>query len=297
MTKPIVFLLSNRALKKHIDISYKESYIYLAAMAQKHGIDVRFVLGVEHYKDGLFTSYWKFHGDELVQIHEAFKAHVVYVRDRIKHIAFEKKVNDSLIEEICRDKLKTYQTYPTLVKKTVLVSPVDISSFGQLQTELVALKPRYGSNGRSVQVLPKGDITPEILRSDEFVAQELIDSSGGIEGILSQRHELRVYVFNGEIRAGYIRVPAPHSYIANISRGAKEKQIQLSDIPQSAIDLAGQVDSKFTHTPRLYTIDIMYEHGKPWVVELNDNPGMPDITIQPFTDDYLTTLLDFLQTS
>ena len=72
-------------------------------------------------------------------------------------------------------------------------------------------------------------------------------------------------------------------------------QINSHDIPDSAIDLANYVDRFFIDIhPRLYTIDIMFENKKPWIIELNDNPGMPDTSVQPFTDNYLPTLLSFL---
>jgi len=72
---------------------------------------------------------------------------------------------------------------------------MDISPLDVLSTELVVLKPRYGSNGMKVQVVPKNTITKQMLANDVYIAQEFIDSSKGIPNVVNQRHEMRVYIF------------------------------------------------------------------------------------------------------
>jgi len=57
---------------------------------------------------------------------------------------------------------------------------MDISPLDVLSTELVVLKPRYGSNDMNVQVVPKNTITKQMLANDVYIAQEFIDSSKGI---------------------------------------------------------------------------------------------------------------------
>lgn len=295
MTKTIVILFSSFE-----DMDYTESYQRFATFARNRDIDVRFVFGVEHFTKNQFTSYWKFEENRWNKYSnvQPFTPNIVYLRSRVKIPDISKRVNNTFLENICRDKYLTYTTFPDSVKKTGIITPSNISVLKSLQTELVALKPRFGANGRDVEVLEKNMITKQMIEKEEYIVQELIDSSAGIPGLVDKKHELRVFVFNGDIRAAYLRIPADNSYIANISRGAKEQLISLTDIPQSTTHLIQSVDKIFSNiSSRLYTVDIMYEDNKPWIVEMNDTPGMPDIAVQPFTDDYYNTLLDFLASS
>lgn len=291
----VIYFTKSPTLKTINDISYKNSYIHLAKFAQERSIDLRFVIGEENYSNGKFLSSWKFINGTPEPTSQSFYPHIVYVRSRIYNLKFKRKINNVRLENICRDKLLSYLTFPKFIKKTLLATKDNTLNIGKLKTDLIVLKPRYGSNGDDVKILSKRAISSKDISTKELIAQEFIDSSAGITGLITRRHELRIYVMNGDIKAGYIRVPAKDSYLANISKGATEKLINLNQIPYSATYLQRQIDNTFKEiVPRLYTIDIMYEKGEPWVVELNDNPGMPDINVQPFTDNYLNALLDLL---
>lgn len=295
MSKIIAIVHGSKTIEEFFlkDHSYKDSYMRLAQFAEARNIDLRFVLGVEQYENGVFKSYWKYENENYTYIPKSFVADLVYLKERSRKFEGMKRVNSIFLEEICRDKILTASVFPQFVKKTILLTAENISDLDKLRTEVVVLKPRSGTGGKNVQVLDKQQITAQMLANDEFVVQELIESSSGIPNLIEQRHELRLYVMNGEIQSAYIRLPATGSYLSNISQGATVQLITTDQIPQSARKIASEVDTKFTETfPRVYTVDLMYEKDQAWIVELNDQPGLPDVSVQPLTDNYLHVLLD-----
>lgn len=276
------------------DTVYKASYARLAHFASIRGIDLRFVMGAKNYANGQFLSYGKYSDGTFKEIIGTFSPGMILLKSRTSLLDTERRVNSPLLEEICRDKFRTYQTFPKVVKKTVLASSNEIDS---LSGESVVLKPRYGSEGRMVQLINKKALPP-LSTKEEFILQEVIDSSQGIPNVVPSRHELRLYIFNGKIQSAYVRIPTSGSFLSNVSQGATVKLIDNSEIPESATKLATKIDAKFSSiVPRLYTIDLMFEQHQPWVVELNDMPGMPDVKVQPLADDYFNALLELMTDS
>jgi glutathione synthase/RimK-type ligase-like ATP-grasp enzyme len=237
----------------------------------------------------------------MVKKNESIVPKLIVLRLRSTVLDTEKRLNNTYLSTLCRDKLKSYEMFPEFVKKTLLLTSKNLPEIKNLHTDLVVVKPRYGMEGKNINIVKREDVTDAVLerfKDDEYIVQELIDSSSGIGNILKQRHELRIYIFNGRIQSGYLRVPAEGSYISNISLGAKEKMIDLQDVPDSAFNLIKKVDQQFTDIfPRMYCIDIMFENGKPWLVELNDTPGFPDLAVGQFTIDWHNALLDLFSES
>lgn len=298
MASVIVFYFSSNINElPFAETSYNDSYKRLVFLAKSDDLDIRFVFGKKNYKKGKFLSYWKFEDDTLIFNEAVFNADLVCPQTR-EHPEFEKRINGPVLEVIARDKYLTAKTFPDFVKKTVLITGEGLKELENLKGNLLVIKPRYGALGENIQVLNKEGYRRDSYPGNDYIAQELINSDEGIPGIIKSRHELRLFIFNGVTKAGYLRIPAKNSYLSNISQGATEKQIDISSLPESITELKNIIDNKFINiNPRLYTIDVMFENGEPWVVELNDMPGMPDISVQPLTDDFLRAMLDMFDQS
>lgn len=297
MKLPVVFFLRNPSISETLlkEDSARASYVRLAELAEKRGIDLRFVLGEESYVDRSFISSWKYVDGQYIHIQEKFAAQMIYAKNLTRIFDQDQRVNNEYIENVCTDKVLTAQLFPDLFKKTLEIDANSLAQLDSLSTSLVVLKPRFGANGENVRVLPKSDITKDLLAGDTYIIQEFIDSSKGIPNLISQRHEMRIYMCNGKILAAYLRLPVSDSYLANIAQGAQALQIENDQIPDSFISVTKQIDEKFSEfTPRSYVVDIMYEDGRPWVIELNNSPGLPDVLVQPLTDIYLNSFLDLL---
>ena len=183
-------------------------------------------------------------------------------------------VNHMELEQVCDDKLLTYNIFPELVPKTYLINDhYELSRvLHYVRTNMVVLKPRFGSYGRGVMILPKDKLKNGILK--DTIVQEFVDSSNGILNIKSV-HDLRVIVIDGKIDHSYIRIPKQGSLISNATRGGKKIFISNSEIPGNIKKIVRNVDSHFQHYgSRVYSVDFaINENGKPKVIELNSKPN------------------------
>ncbi len=184
-------------------------------------------------------------------------------------------INHLELEQVCDDKLLTFNIFPELSPKTFVVN-----DFYELQriihyieSDKVVLKPRFGSNGKGIVILDKTQLKNGIRK--DTIVQEFIDSSNGILG-MKIVHDLRVIIVNGKINHAYIRTPQKGSLLCNAHQGAKKIFIKNDEIPSSVIRRVKKIDSHFQHYgPRVYSADFaMDKNGKPWLIELNSKPGM-----------------------
>lgn len=293
----VAFFLRYKTPEEYItrDETSENSFKRFATIAASRGIDLRFVLGEDSFKEGMFMNYWVLDNGNFIQRDESFRPTIIYAKQQSALLNNSKRVNNLYLETICIDKLLTAETFPKFVKETLLIDENTLENADKLNTDTVVLKPRTGSDGVNVSVLPKTQITKDMVKNVPYIVQELIDSSGGIKNLVDGRHEMRIYVFNNVIHSAYLRIPAKDSYLCNVAQGAKEMQITLDQIPESFISVVSEVNKAFKDTdPRHYTVDIMDEHGTPWIVELNNTPGLPAIHVQPLTDNYFNALLNLL---
>lgn len=184
-------------------------------------------------------------------------------------------INHLELEQVCDDKLLTYNIFPELSPKTFVVN-----DFYELQriiyyikSNKVVLKPRYGSNGKGIVILDKNQLKNGIKK--DTIVQEFIDSSNGILG-MKIVHDLRVIIVDGKINHAYIRTPKKGSMLCNAHLGARKIFLKNEEIPSSIIRKVKIIDSHFKHYgPRAYSADFAVdENNKPWLIELNSKPGM-----------------------
>ena len=183
-------------------------------------------------------------------------------------------INHMELEQVCDDKLLTYNIFPELLPKTFLVNDhYELHRvLHYVRTEMVVLKPRYGSYGRGVMILPKNKLKNGILK--DTIVQEFIDSSKGIFDIHSV-HDLRVIIIDGKIDHAYIRIPKQGSLISNATRGGKKIFIENSQITSNIKRIIKKVDRHFqSYGARVYSVDLAIDKdNKPKVIELNSKPN------------------------
>lgn len=188
-------------------------------------------------------------------------------------------VNPLGIPEVTHDKWKTYQRFSNFMPRTFEIDASNWNSvISQIKTEKVVLKPLQGYAGNGIVILPTHSARFEDLPlSVPYLAQEFVDTSGGIPGITPGHHDLRV-IISGKTNPliSFARVPQSGKLIANFAQGGSILPINTADIPQSVQAIAWEVDRSFENLgPRFYAIDFMLEQGKPYICELNSQPGLP----------------------
>ncbi|HLD15891.1 MAG TPA: hypothetical protein VJB94_04915 [Candidatus Nanoarchaeia archaeon] len=185
-------------------------------------------------------------------------------------------INHPELENICDDKLFTQTLFPDLMPKTFLINNhYDMQKVLYfIKTRKVVLKPRFGSYGRDVIIIDKSKLRNGIVK--DTIIQEFIDSSLGFRKLgIKGCHDIRVVMVDGKIDHCYARIPAPGSYLANMSQGASKFYIDPEDLPSSVVKNLKLVESKVSYySPRIYSADFMMNQDKEAkLVELNSKPG------------------------
>ncbi|MFP4038422.1 MAG: RimK family alpha-L-glutamate ligase [Candidatus Nanohaloarchaea archaeon] len=177
--------------------------------------------------------------------------------------------NDPEVAELCQDKLETYRNFSEHMPETLTASKQSTQKILESASRAV-LKPRYGSSGEGIEIVEK---VPERIDEDMLV-QEFMESDNlpefGIEG----PHDLRVLVVSGEPIGSYFRVPG-EGLLSNVALGGNKIYVETDSLGQRIFEIVEEVDEKLeSYNPSVYTVDFMYSDGRPWIVELNSQPGV-----------------------
>lgn len=189
-----------------------------------------------------------------------------------KQIAEEISIlNHPEIEELCKDKLKTYQRYEDLVPETKEFSEDNLQEMFN-RYEKVVLKPRFAFGGEGIHIIDENDEVPEV--GEDYVIQSFVDSSSGIEGIAEGTHDLRGIVINGKLVAGYVRQNS-EGLISNVAQGGTKKPLSPEEFPGEALDTIQKVINDIEIDPHFISVDLFFdENQKAYIVELNSKPGL-----------------------
>ena len=146
-----------------------------------------------------------------------------------------------------------------------------------IKTDLIVLKPTLGESGEGIMFVPRAEYTGASVPTNEpYLAQAFLDASGGVEGLTTSRHDLRVVMANGKPVITYFRLAKEGSFLSNTSQGATVHPIDLNQLPEACERMTHEIDAKLTQfKPRMYSIDFMFENNIPYVTELNSRPGLP----------------------
>lgn len=283
-----------------IDASVKGKNDRLYAAAKARGMRIVIVLEESYDGGNTFKSYWEPDGDQWVEHEESITVDLIFVKsvhmtetlDADARIACHRE-----IERINDDKYAMYEFFSEFMAPCYRIDAHSWDEvMAKITTDLVVLKPVDGSCGEGIVIGKKSELSPaDLLPTSPYLAQEFLDGSAGIPGIVEGHHDMRVIVYNGVPRIVNVRKAPAGSLLANVALGATLQALDFSEIPEAALDLVKAVDRKLAaYSPRIYTIDIMYAAGKPYLVEINTAPGfpIPEVHGQAYIDRFHQYLLD-----
>jgi glutathione synthase/RimK-type ligase-like ATP-grasp enzyme len=255
------------------------AYSLFSTYAEKKGL--RIILGKpEDYRDGGFVTAWDLLANKKVNdisidacwdrcqiLRSTDFRRIQTIREEIAK--FMLISNHPKLARLSDDKYETFRMFPTLIPQTFLGS--EFTKASAAFKGRVVIKARYGVHGHDIKI---GDISEAANLDDDFIVQPFIDSTKGIPGIVEGPHDLRVTMLNNTIADTYIRKPKT-GLISNVSLGGEMVILEKEKLPKSIVDIAMKIDENFsTYIPRLYSIDFMMEGERPWIVELNNAPGI-----------------------
>ncbi len=195
---------------------------------------------------------------------------------------FSKKhmiLNPHFIEELCSDKLKTYNMFKVFVPLSIKVNNKRgmLKQLKKIRTEKIVLKPEYGSSAEGIRILNKKRAIknpPKIKKNtilQEFVECKKTNRFRFHYGV----YDLRVVLSQGKVIDSFFRVSKKGILISNVSTGGKVVFIHKNKIPEQVLKDVKIIDSKLKHyEPRLYTMDFVIDkNNKVWLIEMNSKPG------------------------
>ena len=256
-----------------------ETYEYFSSLGLEE--DVQLVIGkYGWYGDGVMEKGWKFDGDNWVKVENIEldgvfdKFHFDEETKKLKQSMAEKPgiLNNPELEELCKDKLMTYQRFSEFVPETRKASDSNIDEMLDDYGKVV-LKPRFAYGAKGIHIISEEDEMPDI-ENYEYIVQRFVDASNGIEGLVEGSHDLRAILVDGEVKGCYVRYNED-SEISNVSQGGVKEAVVIEEFPESALDIIDEVNSEIEFSPSLFSVDLFFDpEGKPWIIELNSKPGL-----------------------
>ena len=235
---------------------------------------------------GIFNGAWRFEKDKFLRIEKPIKIDLVYDRTGGMKFPLEKDSGEIVVNQrdfklLCWDKWLTFKKIGQFMPKTVWVGEKEnlVSVLPKIKTSWVVLKPYNGLKGIGVFVGPKDKALAFKFpkRYPQYIAQEFVDTSGGIPGIVEGLHDLRITVINGKAAWVHVRTPPSGSFQANVAQGGKIEEVDWVKVPRIVKKIVGQIAGRFYQDfdNPVYTLDFGISREEPLIFELNDQMGFP----------------------
>ena len=150
----------------------------------------------------------------------------------------------------------------------------------KINTNLVVLKPTNGLMGIGVFIGTKKQALKFRFKKkyvNNYIAQEFLDTSLGINGIAKGTHDLRIVMINNKIVWAHVRTPRQGEHRANAALGGTLKEVPLKKIPLSVKKIAKEISSLFykEYDNPLFSLDFGMTNAGPKIIEINDQIGFP----------------------
>lgn len=263
-----------------------EAYTELIEYWHKYGVHAVIARADSYLKDGFFSSYfeWDARSRSFIKIESPIQADLIWNRDSENTIP---RVNDNAVlnhpdfDEICRDKIKSYEFLKEISGKTILVHSYEEAkkNLAEFEGDKIVLKPRSGEGAHGVAVIDKADLSPDLYQNwQNILMQEFLDSSNGIEGLVEGLHEINVTVVNGLFAGARIKKPPEGAFVSSAT-GAVVGQVwglHFEEIPQELWADIQVIDQRLDHYfPRLFRADfVRTTSGTYKLIEINSRPGV-----------------------
>ena len=261
------------------DRQFNESLFDLRDHLAKYNIDFVLITSFNQYVGGgIFYGYWKLiDGFRFELVQEPIKPDLIFDKG---HIDF----NDGLINffnnhdfaRLGRNKYTQAIMAEDFVPVTQLVCSKDdyAAVLDKIKTEEIVAKP-LGKNGGDGVVCYDRD---KLSDNQDFpvIMQEFVESNDGIEGMVKGRHDIRLYIVDGEVAMCSIRQPVEGGWLSNTHKGGTIHFYPLEEINKELLSFAQPIIEKFNKLGgKWYSVDFMHGNGRWYMVEMNDRPGVP----------------------
>ena len=313
MKKVLIVFKANKAINKNKPFQTHSTQMQIEKLfvkGEERGIKFyRAPLYSFDYKKKNFNRGWSFQNNKWIIINNiipdvvfdkaSYDSDLIATKNKISSIF--PFVNSPAFDEITSNKFITYCLFKDYMPKSYLVyNKKDISeNINCLQGNKFVVKPVTGVEGRAVMIVAKKDIK-NIKIKEPMLLQDFVDSSKGINNIVSGYHDLRIIIFNNEVFGSYVRTPKKKSLLANISQGGKRIILDKNSIPPKALKIAKHVIKTFSNFDNLfYSVDFIFDKDQnPYILEINSRPGFSILSVdeeksEKFFEDYFDRMVKY----
>lgn len=291
--KPVVGLVYSRELSGEEPLAMikpkrRRVYFKLLAMMRRAGWEAWVFSRLTYRGSGIFVGGWRFKGDEEFDLSgRQVTADLVFDRTGGLSFPLEKDpalrvVNERGFKKLAWDKWQAYRKLGKDMPRTFWVGERKnlekvLARFDQSK---VVLKPCNGLMGKGIFI---GDVrAARDFRFHEqypsYIAQEFVDTSGGLEGIslAPSFHDLRVVIVNGQPVYAHVRRPPPDSLI-NTAHGGEIDEVQYDLVPGKIKKIVQRIALQFFEEfdNPVFSLDFGWGKTGPKIFELNDQTAFP----------------------
>lgn len=279
-------------------------YEELFRKLQKRGHNAVIVTTKSYIGDGVFNGYWSVTPGRTELQNKEIKVDVVY--DRSGGLKFPResdnlRVIDNLsFKNICWNKWLAYKELYEYMPVTFWVGTKKNlpKVLKEMSGDTIVLKPHNGLKGIGVFIGKKNDVDNFEFdtKLPQYIAQEFVDTSGGISGICEGTHDLRCVIINKKIVWSHVRVPPKGQFKANTSAGAGLSEVEVSKLPYQVVEICIRIAKVFyeRYDNPIYSLDFgVGPTGQPYLFEVNDQMGFPLPTMKAknlFLDEMINNL-------
>lgn len=243
--------------------------------------DITFILITQqnpYVGNGQFYGYWKPSDNYLFKyVKELVKPDLIYDKG---HIDFSDGLlnyfNSHDFARLGRNKYSQAVIAEGFVPRTELVcSENDYDKvLKNLKSEKIVTKPLDLNGGNGVTLYTRNN-----LHDNQFfpvIMQEFVETNSGIDGMVSGRHDIRLYIIDGEAVMCSIRQPKEGGWLSNTHQGGTIHYYNKSQINPELLEFAQPIIDRFVKLGgKYFAVDFMHGDGRWYMVEMNDRPGIP----------------------
>lgn len=263
----------------------REIYWSLFREGRARGLDM--YLGVKptiHHGGMVFENVLFFTGEQFELKEEKITFDAIFDRSPRKNFPTPdidtKTLNSLAFKKLANNKDQTYELLHAYMPKTFpITSEQDFKTALALfhPKEMAVFKPVDGFGGKGVIITEAENLTTNLLvPNKKFILQKFVDTSKGVPGIISGRHDLRIIILDGTPILLQAREPKSGELRANIAQGG-----QCFEFPYEAAPVALRTIVETVHpiidtafSAPFYSIDFGIDSdGTPYIFEINDQIG------------------------
>jgi glutathione synthase/RimK-type ligase-like ATP-grasp enzyme len=279
---------------------YWEAYQDLVVALQARGVDAYFAAGDSYVGSGMFREAYTLEEkskdtSNLVR-RENVKADMVFDRGY-----FEGRdvpmVNPLSMHVVGNSKVEIYKHFAKFQPFSVICNNREElqQALQQLKGEKVVVKEAEGTGGSQVYIGTRDEVNAKV-QDGRFpvLAQEFMDTSIGVPGLVEGRHDFRMIMCGGELVGCYLRTPKEGEYRANVSKGGTMTYLSVNDIPAEAAEVAHEIDGQFSDGPRYYSVDMAHTPEGWRLIEVDSLLALHPMNLDKNLEYLMNKLADYL---